>query len=313
VTTNIPFSFDAAAQTILTHTIPRVAECVGHEPEDWRAKANDDEELHEDRLAHMIWQRCADEIGALLLSEELNLHQWDEWRDRYVSTIPQNMRVLVVDPIDGSSEWNRAGWRHSPLTTAAMLLDVVGEGDGRFDVILRAAVVGSIWQECTWGLDGIGLTVAPWGVMPSVKYVEMATEKRSIEIGDAMLAVYAPTAKHLDIARPLFDAAPYVHNGGGIPYALRVVEGRSSRSYSASVEPFPSAAWEHIGPVMASFGGADIARLDGAPLDLNPFIKQTSVTAANTDLLQSIVAAIGSSASRDIHHVAPLVEIGNTL
>lgn len=308
----IHVSFDPIAQERLDATATMVGSCIGYEPGGWTAKACDDEELAEDLKAHDLWRVCADELGAEYLSEELSDTEWQHWRDTLASRDQRRVRILIADPIDGSSEWNRAGWRHSPLTTAAMAIETTLPDAS--DNVVCAAAVGALWQERTWSIWGDELSMTDW-YEPSVKEtVRIADAKRRLRTSETMAAAYFPTARHARIVAPLYDVVPYLHNLGGIPFSLRVVAGQSRRSYGASIEPLPAAPWELVGLVLAAIGGAAVARLDGAPISLNPFIRQTSIVAANHRVLTDLSTAIVCRTDGvEVQHVAPLRQLDSSV
>jgi len=292
-----PIAFDAEVQARLEATVPLVGQHLAAEPMAWRAKSPRDEELAEDLAADQLWRACAESLGASYLSEELGEAEWDRWRARLLGLgtgKSAGWRVLVADPIDGSSEWHRTGWRHSPVTTAAMVLDLVVEpGRGlvtrRVSGRLVAAVAGDIWQRRTFCLAGRQLVVRDWDRPAPYTIVRVSPEKRRLPIREAMTAAYFPHGPAVAYLEPLFEAVPYLHNNSGIRFALRVVEGQSSRSYALAIEPKPVDFWEHVGVVLAAFGGASVSRLDGSPLTLNPFAKQSSIAAASRALREACV------------------------
>lgn len=306
----IHVSFDPLAQERLDATATAIGGCIGYEPGGWTAKASDDEELSEDIEAHNFWRDCADELGTEFLSEELSDAEWQHWRELLTSRDQRRVRILVADPIDGSSEWNRAGWRHSPLTTAAMVVETTLPDAS--DNVVCAAAVGALWQERTWSISGDKLIVTSWAEPNSTEVVRIADEKRRLTTAETMAAAYFPMAQHARIVAPLYDVVPYLHNLGGIPFSLRVVAGRSRRSYGASIEPLPTAPWELVGLVMAAIGGAAVARMDGAPISLNPFILQTSIVAVNHRVLTDLSMAISCrNDGVDVQYVAPLRQLGS--
>ncbi len=300
---------DPALQQRIETTIPAIGRVLGREPAEWTAKSPNDEELAEDLAADRVWRSVAQELGLHYLSEELTEAEWEQWSQRVNDPANTEWTILIADPIDGSSEWHRTGWRHSPVLTAAMVLTVT-RSNGTLSAVLRAAAAGALWQGITYGIYEDRLTVAAWDAPQSRRPISVSNEKQCVRIAEAMIAAYAPKDTHADVVQPLFKAAPYVHNNGGMAFSLRVVEGISARSYAASVEPVPCAIWEHAGPVLASFGGAAVARLDGRPLVLNPFERQTSVVASNSALLDEIVRVCNSRADNcRVSHMEPLLQI----
>ncbi|HDS74798.1 MAG TPA: hypothetical protein ENN56_04575, partial [Firmicutes bacterium] len=193
VAEGIQVTFDPVVQERLDATASEIGAGVGHEPSSWKAKANDDEELTEDLAAHELWRRCADDLGYGFLSEELSETEWQRWRDSLASRERRRVRILVSDPIDGSSEWNRAGWRHSPLTTAAMVVETTLPD--ATDNVVCAATVGAIWQERTWSLNTDSVVVKPWSAQTVGKTVRLADEKRNLTTSETMAAAYFPTAR----------------------------------------------------------------------------------------------------------------------
>jgi len=201
--------------------------------------------------------------------------------------------IEVWDPIDGSSEFNRIGKKRSPLTTAGL---VICENK------IISAAVGDIWDNKIYGLDEKGLYFRELG--QEKNYISIDKEisvdekkkkekkKFSLSLDEAFVAAYAPTFDRIKIIFPLFEVVPYLHNNGGQPFALRVVEGQSVKTYAAALEAKPKELWEHIGPLMAEYGGASVSRLDGNPLELNIGIKQTSITAVNDNIRRGIIDAL---------------------
>jgi hypothetical protein len=152
--------------------------------------------------------------------------------------------------------------------------------------------------------------VTPWSEPTEKELVRIADEKRRLQTAETMTAAYFPTSRHARIVAPLYDVVPYLHNLGGIPFSLRVVAGQSPRSYGASIEPLPAAPWELVGLVLAAIGGAAVARLDGAPISLNPFLRQTSIVAVNHKVVTDLSTAITCrNDGIDVQHVAPLRQL----
>lgn len=126
-------------------------------------------------------------------------------------------------------------------------------------------------------------------------YLIINKEKEKLSLDKAFVAAYAPSSERMKIISPLFEICPYIHNNGGQPFALRVVEGKSVKTYSAALEAKPVGLWEHIGPLMAESAGASVSRLDGSSLELNPELKQTSITAVNDEIRKGIINALKSN------------------
>ena len=299
-----PTDYHAESQELLEQTIPRIARIIPHEPSSsWTAtdyKPQADEQLHEDTVCAEIWRETADSLGALYLNEESTCSESDATRSSIMSS--PGRFILVSDPIDGSSEWNRMGWRRSPLATAALLLRIDStDNGGRF--VLCGAVVGDLWQERTFGMRGNTLVSRFWD-QNDAQTVSLETAKHALGIADATVAAYCPAIQTVDLLRPCLEQAPYFHNNGGMLTALRVVDSSSVRSYAISLEPRPSPLWEHAGPILASFAGASVSRLDGAPLTLDPFIWQTSITAVNDTVLREVVSLLTPSYKQCgvVHH-----------
>ena len=303
MTTPFPLAFDAAAQSILEAAVPEVAAGIGGEPSDaWEAtdyKPQADEKLAEDRAAHEVWARAAAQVGAVLISEESP--------DETIAAARADFRALrfpspylLVDPIDGSSEWHRMGPHRTPLATAALLVHYEPHGE-RIRGTLLAAVVGDMWQQRSFGLRPNGAASVDWQT-GNARLIASSPAKRSLPPEQAMVAAYSPGLATLDLLRPTIEMAPYFHNNGGMLTALRVVDAASPRSYAVSIEPRPSAIWEHAGPILAAFSGAAVSRLDGTPLSLNPFVWQTSITAANQAIASAHIEALAPSYR---HHRMP--------
>lgn len=188
--------------------------------------------------------------------------------------------IEIWDPIDGSSEFNRIGKRRSPLTTAGIVIHknkIIG------------ASIGDIWNRKIYGLDKKGLY---FKVNKEKNYLTINKEKRKLSLDKAFVAAYAPSSDRMKIISPLFEVCPYVHNNGGQPFALRVVEGQSVKTYSAALEAKPVGLWEHIGPLMAEYAGAFVSTLNGSSLELNLYLEQTSITAVNFQIRKDIINAL---------------------
>ena len=298
-----PIAFDPRCQTILDRAVPSVAACISDEPSDaWEAtdyKPQADERLAEDRAAHDVWQRAADELGALFISEESPQNTINAARAAFrARTFPSP--YLLVDPIDGSSEWHRMGARRTPLGTAALLIRYRPEGS-TVRAELVAAVVGDIWQRRTFALRSAGTASVDWATGVE-RLLSISSAKQALAPSQAMVAAYSPGLETLELLRPTIAIAPYFHNNGGMLTALRVVDAASPRSYAVSIEPRPSPIWEHAGPILAAIAGARASRLDGAPLSLDPFVAQTSITAVNQPTADAHIRALAESYSR--HGVA---------
>lgn len=237
-----------------------------------KAKSEKDEQIKSDIDAFDIIKKTSK--GVYVISEEGN------YGDKKCAVIE------VWDPIDGSSEYNRIGEKKSPLTTAGIVI---------YKNSIAAVSIGDIWNEKIYGLDISGLY---FKVNKEKKYITISEEKLDKEdfskrelksLDKVFVAAYAPSLERLKIILPLFEVCPYVHNNGGQPFALRVVEGKSIKSYSAALEAKPVGLWEHIGPLMAEYAGASVSRLDGSPLELNSNLKQTSITAVNDEIRENII------------------------
>jgi fructose-1,6-bisphosphatase/inositol monophosphatase family enzyme len=246
-----------------------------------RYKASDDEQIKADLFADRRYGDLAHENGGIYFSEESQEMPAAELRAHASS----RRVIYVADPIDGSSEFVRAGPHRSPLTTAIMALR--GEK-------LCAAAVGDIWAREVYALRldpaGSPMLLVTSLVDGTSEPVILSPAKQAILLEDAMVAAYAPSHRNqrIDLLFPMFKAAAYVHNNGGHAFALRVVTGQSPRSYSAAMEPIPTGLWEHIGPILACAAGATTRRLDGSPLELDPTLKQTSITAGSPRLADQI-------------------------
>lgn len=190
--------------------------------------------------------------------------------------------VELWDPIDGSSEFNRIGKKRSPVMTAGL---VVCENK------IIAAAAGDIWNNSIYGLDERGLYIRTTRSEQRT-YITISEEKRNLTLEKAFVAAYAPTKERMEIILPLLDVVPYFHNNGGQPFAFRVVEGTSPKSYAAALEAKPVPLWEHIGPFMAEYAGASVSKLDDCPLDLDLEVKQTSITAVNNKIRHGIINAL---------------------
>ena len=129
-------------------------------------------------------------------------------------------------------------------------------------------------------------------ILSKSKIIFFNQEKRKLSLDKAFVAAYAPSSDRMKIISPLFEVCPYVHNNGGQPFALRVVEGQSVKTYSVALEAKPVGLWEHIGPLMAEYAGAFVSRLNGSSLELNPELKQTSITAVNIQIIKGIINAL---------------------
>ena len=301
---SISFDFDPDQQLLLE----RAVEVVIADPEVRRGEQTTlvkdpaDEQIVADARARDCYAKVADQSGALYLSEESLTDAASRKRLLAALSAPGagETLVYVCDEIDGSSEFARAGPMRSPLTSAIMAVQ-------RRRVL--AAVVGDIWSRQIYGLQATN------GESPSL-YVRNADgtqahalsvseSKRRLGLSDAMVAGYAPSRKssRIDLLLPLFREAAYVHNNGGHPFALRVVAGVSTKSYSVSLELAAKECFEQIGPILASAGGATVTRLDGGLIELDLLLKQTSLTAANPALAKEVVRALHDAyASRNAPH-----------
>ncbi len=265
-----PFDVNRDVQEFLEHLCSSLVNSAFVETGDHtlRAKDESDEEIEADRYADEFLRKNIErrDTHAHYLSEEDDNGYFDASRTVYIS-----------DPIDGSSEFNRAGPYRSPLTTAVMAMK---------DKKILGACVGDIWRKCVYGVDH-GLYLFDGN---EKKYMSVSEAKRTAT--NIKIAAYAPSKERIVLIRPLFDVFPYVHNNGGHPFALQVVEGQSDDTYAAALEAKPARLWEQIGPLMASRGKAYVSRLDGEPLELNPYIRQTSVTAASSEIAEMIIGTL---------------------
>ncbi len=236
-------------------------------------------------------------IKADVISHEIIIEKAPQ--DVYVITEEGNYGnksaiVEIWDPIDGSSEFNRIGRRRSPLTTAGLVIcenKIIG------------AAVGDIWNNKLYGIDERGLYYKKLRNQQK-NYITISKEKEKLTLDKAFIATYAPTFDRMKIVLPLFEVVPYIHNNGGHPFALRVVEGQSVKTYAAALEAKPKELWEHIGPLMAEYCGAFVSKLDGSPLELDIKIKQTSITAVNSNIGEGVINALKENYEKlDIKHI----------
>lgn len=288
---DVVFDLDLPCQLRLEQTVARVVSDLAIRRGDQTVviKDRDDEQIRADVLADSHYQKLAQADNACYLSEESE--SLGDFADAHLS----GALLYIVDPIDGSSEFARVGPMRSPLSTAIMALR-----GGR----VIAASVGDIWQREIFGLDSgsDGKTALSVRNVDEVerRYPTVSSTKRRLALGDAMVAGYAPSHKghRIDLLLPLFDAAAYVHNNGGQPFALQVASGESSKSYAVALELVPKELWEHIGPILASAGGASVTRLDGKPLEVDPTLRQTSITAASPALAEEVRQVLAASHQR---------------
>jgi len=228
-----------------------------------------------------VYARCIEELsqergeGYLYVSEESS-HPKEYGKGQ--------RKIFISDPIDGSSIFSMLGPLSSPLTTAIMLLG--------YDKEILAACVGFIWEKKSFGLDRNGLYVIEKS--NPKRYVQVSEQKKNVTPGEADVAAYFPTKDRLDAIYPLYGKVGNIHNDGGHPYALRVVEGKEPNSISVALEATPVPLREHIGPLMADRGDAFVRTLEGEllSLDPNPTKKQTSITATNDILGNKIIALL---------------------
>lgn len=301
-TTGVPMKLVPSCQSRLEGAVRRVIEDpkIRKGEKTVLVKDASDEQIRADLVAEAHYKQVAGEDNAIYISEESY--------KKHIALLQGNgsrkKLVYVCDPIDGSTEFSRAGPMRSPLTTAIMAIQ---------DTQLLAAAVGDVWSREIYCI-GLGRNKGPRLYMVSSDsrkrtYLSVSAVKRRLTLEKAMVAAYAPGHKdnRIDLLLPLFRQAPYIHNNGGQPFALRVVAGLSEKSYAVALELVPVGLWEHIGPILASAGGATVRRLDGQPLALDPLLKQTGITAASKSLADAVQKALASSYSTlNVAHHEPL-------
>lgn len=263
------------------------------------AKAAYDDLVKADAIAHGIYRRFAEANGFVLISEEGGVPA------EAVEESSTKAPILVADEIDGSSILHREGPRSGPLATQCMVIE---------DRRMIASVVGDIWNQLIYGIDG---KLYCREVRKSEKrYLSVDGEREAIKLRDATVAMHAPNAaRHPFVAALFAHGVPYICHNGGSSYALRVVTPKASnRLVSVALEGIPSKElWEHIGPIMVGeFGGGYLSRLDGEDFCLDPSIRQSSVVATSRQLGREVIDALRETfRDQEISHCVGIAPVSS--